>query len=113
MICGNAVAPTTRIAAPHSRSAETSRGRRERRCRAFSLAAMSNGDPTEMIRPPTSRESTQRAVAPREPGNDERAHALRDRERGEDGVGGDRRRGPGAGGGGGGGDRPRRVSAGT
>src|ERR1051325_9451766 len=55
----------------------------------------------------------QRGVASQEPGNDELAHALPHRERGEDGVGGDRRRGPGAGGRGGGGDRPRRVSAGT
>ena len=62
MICGNAVAPITRMAAPHSRSAETSRGTRARRCSAFSLAAISSGDPTEMIRPPTSRESTHRAA---------------------------------------------------
>ena len=62
MIIGNAVAPTTRIAAPHSRSAETSSGSLERRWSVLSLAAMSYGEPTEMMMPPTSSESTQRVA---------------------------------------------------
>ncbi|OLC73566.1 MAG: hypothetical protein AUH78_13345 [Gemmatimonadetes bacterium 13_1_40CM_4_69_8] len=62
MIWGNAVPPMTRIPAPHSRSAETSSGSRERRCSVLSLAAMSKGEPTEMISPPTSSESTHRAA---------------------------------------------------
>src|SRR5437899_1917701 len=62
MIMGNAVPPSRRIPAPHSRSAETSSGRRERCCRVLSLAAISKGEPTETMTPPTSSESTQRAA---------------------------------------------------
>jgi len=62
MIIGNAVAPTTRIAAPHSRSAEISNGSLERCCSTLSLAAMSYGEPTEMMMPPISSESIQRVA---------------------------------------------------
>ena len=62
MICGKAVAPTMRIPGPHSRSAETSNGSRARSWSALSFAAMSNGEPTEMMRPPTRSESTQRSA---------------------------------------------------
>ena len=51
-----------RIPGPHSRSAETSNGSRERCCSALSFAAMSNGEPTEMMIPPTRSESTQRSA---------------------------------------------------
>src|SRR3989442_6057353 len=48
--------------APHSRSADTRSGSRERCCRALSLVAMSSGEPTETISPPISSESTHRAA---------------------------------------------------
>src|SRR5207249_5777418 len=59
MMCGKAVAPTTRMPAPHSRSADTRSGSRERCCRALSLVAMSSGEPTETISPPISSERSE------------------------------------------------------
>src|SRR2546421_583389 len=61
MMWGNEVPPTTRMPAPHSRSADTSSGTRERCCSALSLVAMSKGEPENTITPPISSESPRRA----------------------------------------------------
>ena len=55
---GSGVPPLKRILVPPSRSEAIRSGRADRSCRRFSLAAMSSGDPTETIRPPTWSEST-------------------------------------------------------
>ena len=55
---GSGVPPLKRIVVPPSRSEAIRSGTAERSCRRLSLAAMSSGDPTETIRPPTWSEST-------------------------------------------------------
>ncbi len=60
ILVGNGVPPTKRRAVPSSRSDATRSGRRERDCSRLSLAAMSSGEPTETMIPPTCSESIQR-----------------------------------------------------
>ncbi len=52
--------PLNRNPAPVSRSAATSNGMRERRCKSFSFTATSAGVPTDIIKPPTKSSSTSR-----------------------------------------------------
>ena len=54
--------PLSRMLVPPSRSEVTSSGSRERCCRRLSLAAMSSGEPTDTISPPTWSESTQACI---------------------------------------------------
>ena len=50
--------PLSRIVVPLSRSDATRSGIREAACSALSFAAMSSGEPTETMSPPTWSEST-------------------------------------------------------
>ena len=61
-IGGNGVPPLRRRLVPPSRSDATSSGSGERCCSRLSLAAMSSGEPTETMMPPTWSESTQRSA---------------------------------------------------
>ena len=107
---GNGVPPIRRMEVPPSRSDATSSGRRERCWSRLSLAAMSSGEPTDTMMPPTCSESTQpqpgergvveRRVGARDPGHHQLGDLVANGERGDSvrsnaaaaGRGGKRRR---------------------